>query len=105
MALNWNLRLVRAPGAKQCVDRSLPGNFRNEIRPSPCERAVMNFDTVAARSEYAEIATAFNLESHVIQVFGGYCQRDVNLEATIGNDAIHEALLEVNHAPLYGVVR
>lgn len=77
--------------AKQHVDCGLSGDFAYQVGPAFSEWAVAQWYAASSRAEHSEVSAAFYLKSHVKRVFSSRSQFDINLEAAIRDQSVHQS--------------
>ncbi|MBY4752017.1 hypothetical protein K6W17_08205 [Burkholderia dolosa] len=81
---------------EQNINRRLSSYLRDKVCPAPGERAVPQRYRTPARTENAEIIVPLYLNRDIKHIRSGWCELNVNFEASVLNSAMHDNLHGVN---------
>ncbi len=79
-------------GAEQNVNRCLPSDLGNKVRPTSGKWAVSKRYPMPMRAKYAEIVALLYLERDIEHIWSGWDQLDINFKSAVLDRALHDNL-------------
>lgn len=79
-------------GAEQNVNRCLPSDLGNKVRPASGKWAVSKRYPMPMRAKYAEIVAPLYLEHDIEHIWSGWDQLDINFKSAVLDRALHDNL-------------